>query len=89
MMEDDHLQEPENDRPGREVIVMLAVFFEAGLAPLSLILGWIFGHPPLEHFAWNMNDAVARCGGDRTFGVDVSGDASLADRAVVEGQGLL
>ena len=57
-MEDDHLQEPENDRPGREVIVMLAVFFEAGLAPLSLILGWIFGHPPLEHFAWSMNDAV-------------------------------
>jgi uncharacterized protein len=58
MMEDDHLQEPENDRPGREVIVMLAVFFEAGLAPLSLVLGWIFGHPPLEHFVWSMNDAV-------------------------------
>ena len=38
-MEDDLLQEPEEDRPGREVIVMLAVFFEAGLAPLSLASG--------------------------------------------------
>ena len=57
-MEDDPLQEPEEDRPGREVIVMLAVFFEAGLAPLSLVLGWLFGHPPLEHFAWSMQDAL-------------------------------
>ena len=57
-MEDDLLQEPEEDRPGREVIVMLAVFFEAGLAPLSLVLGWLFGHPPLEHFVWSMEDAL-------------------------------
>ena len=57
-MEDDLLQEPEEDRPGREVIVMLAVFFEAGLAPLSLVLGWLFGHPPLEHFAWSLQDAL-------------------------------
>ena len=57
-MEDDLLQEPEEDRPGREVIVMLAVFFEAGLAPLSLLLGWLFGHPPLEHFAWRSEDAL-------------------------------
>jgi membrane protease YdiL (CAAX protease family) len=57
-MEDDHLQEPENERPGREVIVMLAVFFEAGLAPLSLLLGWLFGHPPLEHFIWSAQDAL-------------------------------
>jgi uncharacterized protein len=57
-MEDDPLQEPEDERPGREVIVMLAVFFEAGLAPLSLALGWLFGHPPLEHFVWSMQDAL-------------------------------
>ncbi len=57
-MEDHLLQEPEEDRPGREVIVTLAVFFEAGLAPLSLVLGWLFGHPPLEHFAWNLEDAL-------------------------------
>ena len=57
-MEDDLLQEPEEDKPGREVIVMLAVFFEAGLAPLSLVLGWLFGHPPLEHFVWSMRGRV-------------------------------
>jgi uncharacterized protein len=57
-MEDPLLQEPEEDRPGREVIVMLAVFFEAGLAPLSLVLGWLFGHPPLEHFAWKLEGAL-------------------------------
>ena len=57
-MEDDLPEEPEEDRPGREVIVMLAVFFEAGLAPLSLLLGWLFGHPPLEHFAWSTEDAL-------------------------------
>jgi uncharacterized protein len=57
-MEDDLLQEPEEDQPGREVIVMLAVFFEAGLAPLSLLLGWLFGHPPLEQFVWRSEDAL-------------------------------
>jgi uncharacterized protein len=58
-MEDDLLQGPEEDKPGREVIVMLAVFFEAGLAPLSLVLGWLFVHPPLEHFVWKLDDALA------------------------------
>jgi uncharacterized protein len=57
-MEDDLLQEPEEDRPGRDVIVMLAVFFEAGLALLSLVLGWVFGHPPLKHFVWSLEDAL-------------------------------
>ena len=57
-IEDEPLQEPEDDRPGRQVIVMLAVFFEAGLAPLSLLLGWLFSHPPLEHFSWSLEDAL-------------------------------
>jgi CAAX protease family protein len=57
-MEEDPLQEPEEDKPGREVIIIFAVFFEAGLAPLSLALGWLFGHPPLEQFAWSMPDAL-------------------------------
>ncbi len=56
-MDDDLLHEPEEDKPGREVIIMLAVFFEVGLAPLSLLLGWVLGHPPLEHFVWSWNDA--------------------------------
>jgi membrane protease YdiL (CAAX protease family) len=57
-MEEDLLQEPQEDKPGREVIIIFAVFFEAGLAPLSLILGWFFGHPPLEHFVWSTSDAL-------------------------------
>jgi len=58
MMEDDPLQGPEEDQPGREVIIIFAVFFQGGLAPLSLALGWFFGHPPLERFVWSMRDAI-------------------------------
>jgi uncharacterized protein len=57
-MEEDLLQGPENNKPGREVIIIIAVFFEAGLAPLSLVLGWLFGHRPLELFVWSMPDAL-------------------------------
>ena len=57
-MEENLLQDPEEDRPGREVIIMLAVFFEAGLAPLALVLGWLLGQPPLAHFAWSMPHAL-------------------------------
>jgi uncharacterized protein len=57
-MEEDLLQEPEDDHPNRAVIIIFAVFFEGGLAPLSLFLGWLLGHPPLEHFAWKMPDAT-------------------------------
>ncbi len=31
----------------REVVIIFAVFFEVGLALLSLLLGWLLGHPPL------------------------------------------
>jgi membrane protease YdiL (CAAX protease family) len=53
VIEEDLLQEPEDDRPKRAVIVIFAVFFEAGLAPLSLLLGWLLGHPPLDPFVWS------------------------------------
>ena len=56
-MEDDPLQEPENEEVGREVIIIFAVFFEAGLAPFSLFLGWLMGHQPLERFSWSLRDA--------------------------------
>jgi len=56
-MEEDPLQEPENEKAGREVIIIFAVFFEAGLAPLSLFLGWLLGHPPLQRLSWSMWDA--------------------------------
>jgi membrane protease YdiL (CAAX protease family) len=54
------LFEPENDddQPGRDVIIMFAVFFEGGLAPLSLILGWWWGHNPLTHFSWDAWDVL-------------------------------
>lgn len=53
----DDLEDEEDDgRPGRDVIIVLIVFFEAGLAPFALVLGWIFGHPPLEHFTWRLAD---------------------------------
>jgi membrane protease YdiL (CAAX protease family) len=57
-MEEDPRQEPEEDQPGRDVIIILAVFFEAGLAPASLLLGWLLGHPPLERFVWSLQDAL-------------------------------
>ena len=53
----DVLTEPEDDPPGHDVIVLFAVFFEGGLAPLSLLLGWGLGHPPLLHFNWSFRDA--------------------------------
>ena len=37
---------------------MFAVFFEGGLAPLSLFLGWWLGHNPLAQFAWSEMDAL-------------------------------
>ena len=57
-MEEDLLPEPEDDRPKRAVVIILAVFFEGGLALLSLLLGWRLGHPPLLHFVWNLEDAL-------------------------------
>src|SRR5262245_7078670 len=47
--------EDEDDQPGLDVIIMFAVFFEGGLAPLSLILGWWLGHNPLQKFAWSFS----------------------------------
>jgi membrane protease YdiL (CAAX protease family) len=53
---EDFGEDDENGQPGRDVIIVLIVFFEAGLAPFALLLGWIFGHPPLEHFRWRLAD---------------------------------
>jgi membrane protease YdiL (CAAX protease family) len=57
-MEEDLLRGPEDDRPGRDVIIIFAVFFEIGLAPFSIFLGWLLGHPPLEGFVWSLSDAL-------------------------------
>jgi membrane protease YdiL (CAAX protease family) len=34
------------------------VLLEASLAPLSLLLGWALGQPPLAGFAWNEDAAI-------------------------------
>src|SRR3954469_13750781 len=54
------LLEPEDqdDQPGRDVIIVFAVFFEGGLAPLSLFLGWWLGHNPLQEFTWSLKDGL-------------------------------
>ncbi len=57
-MEDPRFEEPEDDLPGHGVVIIFTVFFEAGLAPFSLFLGWLMGHPPLAKFVWSTHDAV-------------------------------
>ena len=48
----------EDGQPGRDVIIMFIVFFEGGLAPLSLLLGYWLGHRPLAQFTWSYADAL-------------------------------
>ncbi|MGP0065127.1 MAG: lysostaphin resistance A-like protein [Isosphaeraceae bacterium] len=57
-MEEDPLQGPEDSPPGRDVIIVLTVFFELSLAPISLFIGWLLGHNPLERFKWSLIDAL-------------------------------
>jgi uncharacterized protein len=57
-MEDDLLPDQYEDHPKREAVIILAVFFEFGLAPLSLFLGWLLGHPPLKTFEWSLEAAL-------------------------------
>jgi len=59
-MEEDLLDDPDSeiDGPSRAEIIVFAVFFEGGLAPLSVFLGWLLQHKPLEGFAWSGADAV-------------------------------
>ncbi len=57
-MEEERLDGPEDDPPGHGVVIIFAVFFEAGLAPFSLLLGWVLGHQPLGGFVWSGTDAL-------------------------------
>ena len=52
-MEEDLLEDPKDDHPKRGAVIIFAVFFEVGLALLSLLLGWLLGHPPLRDFVWS------------------------------------
>jgi uncharacterized protein len=56
--EEEQPEGPEDDAPSHAVVIIFAVFFEAGLAPFSLALGWLLGHPPLKRFVWSLRDAA-------------------------------
>jgi uncharacterized protein len=55
---EDELHEDSDYEPGRAEIIVFAVFFEGGLAPLSLFIGWLLHHQPLGRFTWSGPDAV-------------------------------
>jgi uncharacterized protein len=55
---EEKLPEDSDYEPGRAEIIVFAVFFEGGLAPLSLFLGWLLHHQPLARFAWTSADAL-------------------------------
>jgi membrane protease YdiL (CAAX protease family) len=55
---DEFTEDTEYEPPGRDVILIFAVFFEGGLAPLAVFLGWLLGHPPLADFRWNLRDGI-------------------------------
>jgi membrane protease YdiL (CAAX protease family) len=56
-MEDD-VPPHDDGNARRELTVLFAVFFEGALAPISLILGWVLGHNPLETFRWSLDAAL-------------------------------
>jgi membrane protease YdiL (CAAX protease family) len=58
LMQDEPPEQPEDDSPGHGVVIIFTVFFETGLAPFSLFLGWLLKHPPLERFVWSTRDAL-------------------------------
>jgi membrane protease YdiL (CAAX protease family) len=52
-MAEDSPREPD---PG--TLVILAILFEASLAPLALLVGWLLGQPALTGFAWRVEDVL-------------------------------
>ncbi len=40
------------------MLIILIVLFEASLAPLAVLLGWLFSEPALGSFAWREEDLV-------------------------------
>ena len=73
----------------REVVIILAVFFEVGLAPFSLLLGWLLGHPPLETFQWNLDAAVWGVVATIPLILMFLAHAQVADRPARAGEGVL
>jgi membrane protease YdiL (CAAX protease family) len=57
-LSEESVEDIDFDPPGRDVILIFAVFFEGGLAPLALFLGWLVGQQALGTFVWSMRDAL-------------------------------
>jgi uncharacterized protein len=52
------MSEETSEEPDPGPLVVLAVLFEGGLAPLAVLLGWLFGQPALSGFAWRSEDVA-------------------------------
>src|SRR5437763_8941533 len=50
------VQNMEGEHPSRWRVLGLAVLCEGGLALVAWLLGWLFGHPPLETLHWDLRD---------------------------------
>lgn len=44
---------PDGDSAGHDLIIVLGVFAEGGLAPLAVVLGWFMSRSPLRGFSWD------------------------------------
>lgn len=50
--------DPEGDAPGHDLVIILGVFAEGGLAPLAVLLGWALSRSPLQGFSWDFGGAL-------------------------------
>ncbi len=46
------------DAPGHDLVIILGVFAEGGLAPLAVLLGWMLSRSPLQQFSWDAGTAL-------------------------------
>ena len=52
------IPDPEQDAPGHDLVIILGVFAEGGLAPLAVLLGWAMSRTPLQQFSWDAGAAL-------------------------------
>ncbi len=50
--------DPEGDSPGHDLVIILGVFAEGGMAPLAVLLGWFLSRSPLQEFSWDPGAAL-------------------------------
>ncbi|SIO45466.1 hypothetical protein SAMN05444166_4867 [Singulisphaera sp. GP187] len=57
MTDEEKSDSTDRPTPDQGAVVVAAVLFEGGLAPLALAIGRLVGQPPLEGFTWSIRDA--------------------------------